>query len=88
MATEDILLDGPVVGVAVTTTYPEPPPTNCVTLPWSERGHPATGLRRRSAAVCDWLVSFRPSEAVTEGGHVPGRTLQAILSTVRDLNVE
>lgn len=85
-ADEDVLLDKPIFGVAVTTTYSEPPPANCVPLPWNVRGHPATRLRRRSAAVCDWLVSFRPSEVATLEGYVPARTLQAILRTVRDLN--
>ncbi len=61
-ASGEIVLDSPVAAAAITTTYPEPPPANKVELPWTHYGHPATGLRRRSAVVCDWIVRVRPSE--------------------------
>jgi len=84
--TSEIVLDGPVVGVAVTTTYPEPPPREFVELPWDRRRHPATRLVRRSAAVCNWLVELTPSQVVEVRGYVPTKVLLQIIERVRDLN--
>lgn len=85
-ATRDILLDQPIVGLAVTTTFPDPPPLNCVPLPWQPEGHPATGLRRRSAAVCNWPVVLRPSEIDQIAGYVPTKTLLRVLSRVAEIS--
>ncbi len=83
--TDEILLDQPMVAVAITTTFPEPPPASHVPLPWYPTGHPMTGLRRRSAAVCDWLVTFRPSDVEAIGGRVPTKPLAEVLARLRDL---
>ncbi len=85
-ATDEIILDQLVDGVAVTTTFAEPAPSDCIELPWQPNGHPATQLRRRSAAVCSWLVQFRQSEVVSVEGYVPGKTFLRILQTVAEIN--
>lgn len=84
-ATDEIVLDQPIVAVAITTTYPEPPPRNCVPLPWSPHRHPATRLARRSAAVCDWLIQVLPSDIELTGGYVPARTMLRILECLQGL---
>lgn len=87
-SSDEILLDAEIVGVAVTSTLSDPSPPEYVLLPWSDRGHPATGLRRRSAAVCNWLVRLHPSDIDETMGFVPTKTLLAIVEKVRMLNQE
>lgn len=82
----EIVLDSPVIGVAVTTTYPEPPLREHVELPWSRQRHSATRLARRSAAVCNWLVRLLPSQVIEVRGFVPTKTLLEIVKRVRELN--
>jgi hypothetical protein len=84
-ATDEMLLDEPIVGVAVTTTFPDPPNQWQIPLPWWDHGHPATRLRRRSAAVCNWLVKFRHSDVQSVEGYVPGVTLAKVLRIVARL---
>lgn len=78
-ATDQILLNAQIVGVAITCSFRNPPPENCVLLPWQRSNHPATGLARRSAAVCDWLVTLTPSDIEKIEGYVPRRYLLEIL---------
>jgi len=85
-ATGEILLDQPVVGVAVSTRVSEPRSIDEVRLPYSRFGHPATRLRRRCVAVCYWLVEVRPSDLGLVEGYVPTRILLKILRRVRELN--
>lgn len=87
-ASDDIAPDRPVVGVAVTTTFPHPAPEGMIELPWFPRGHPATGLARRSAAVCNWLVEFTPEDVLSVRGGVPESILLKILANVRRLEDE
>ena len=82
--TDQIFMNSPLVGVAVTTSVGEKPPAPNVLLPWDPRGRPATRLRRRSAAVCNWLVTFRPSDVQSVEGYVPQKTLLRILQTVKE----
>ncbi len=71
-----------IVGVAVTTSFPEPPPPSYVELPWDPTGRASTGLRRRSAAVCNWLVAFESHEVDAAIGTVPSAMLLAILQAL------
>lgn len=84
--TSEIVLDNPIVAVAVTTTFPEPPTRQYVELPWDRRGHPATKLARRSAAVCNWLVELTTSQVEEIKGFIPTRTLIEIINRVRELS--
>ena len=67
------------VFAAVTTTFRDPSPRNVIPLPWHPRGHPVTGLSRRSAVVTDWLVVLRNEDVVGLGGDVPARILKSII---------
>jgi len=84
--TDEMVLDAPIFGVAVTTSYPDPPGHEYVELPWYRHGHPATGLTRRSAAACRWVVELRPSQIVETKGFVPTKILLEIVRRVRELN--
>ena len=82
----EIILDSPIVVVAITTRLHEPLPRTHVALPWSPRGHPATGLWKPCAAVCTWLIELRPSDLQQQKGYLPGRTLVALLERLRELH--
>src|SRR6266540_843287 len=77
-ADHQIAVGRQIVGVAVTTTFPDPPPADHVPLPWDPTRRSVTRLRRRSAAVCTWLVPFEPDAVDEIGGHVPAGTLLQI----------
>jgi mRNA-degrading endonuclease toxin of MazEF toxin-antitoxin module len=51
----DIRPDGEVWVVAISSQLSEAPADALVELPWERRGHPRTGLKERSAAVCTWM---------------------------------
>ena len=85
-ATDEIVLDGPIVGVAVSTLVSVPVPDEHIELPWQPQGHPATRLRRRSVAVCNWLVEVHFSELEPTEAYVPSKTMLRIIETVRRLN--
>jgi len=85
-ATDEIVLDEPLVGVAVSTLVSEPLPDGHIEIPWQVNGHPATRLRRRSVAVCNWLIQVTRSELEPTEAYVPSKTLLAIIQAVRRLN--
>lgn len=85
-ATDEVVLDEPIVLAAITSQFPDPPPQECVALPWAPGGHPATRLWKRSAVVCTWLVEVRPSALVEYKGYVPLKTLQKILLRLREVH--
>jgi len=82
---ERIAAGGPLDVVAITTLLPDPLPFDHVPLPWHAQRHPRTGLNKRNAAVCSWLVEVEASRAVRKIGHVPGRQLLQIASILRAL---
>jgi hypothetical protein len=53
-----------------------------VKLPWHPTGHPITKLKRRSAAVCDWIVPIQSEDVQSVSGQVPVRLLIQILERV------
>jgi hypothetical protein len=84
--TNEIVLDAPIVGVAITATYPDPPPDTHIELPWHPRRHQATQLVKRSAAVCNWLVTLKASQVGEMKGFVPTKTMVDIVRKVTKLN--
>ena len=84
-ATEEIKAGEPMVGVAISTTFDPRVPQGHVELPWHRGGHPRTGLKQRSAALCTWLVEFEESSIQEYGGVVPGKKLVEILEKVAAL---
>jgi len=85
-SSDDIIQDRPIVGLAITTTFPQPVPASHVEIPWHPRGHPCTGLRRRSAVVCDWPVVFSPHTA-TVRGFLPTVYLIEVLEKVKQFGI-
>jgi hypothetical protein len=82
----EISLDQPLVLMAVTTTYPEPPPRDCIPLPWnSDPRRVSTGLARRSAAVITWLDTVYADEIVDVIGGVPPNLMREIRTRVAKL---
>jgi hypothetical protein len=84
--TDEIVMDNEICAVAITTTYEDPPPDTHIELPWFRHRHSVTGLSRRSAAVCNWLVRVRPGDIVEIKGRVPSTILLDIINRVRELN--
>jgi mRNA interferase MazF len=68
--------------VAVTSRLSEPLPGDHVLLPWHPQGHPRTGLNRRCAAVCTWLVQIQPGDIRDIAGVTPGPVLVEILRKI------
>ncbi len=85
--TSQIVLDARIVAVAVTTTFPEPAPDTHVELPWHPRGHLVTGLCRRSAAVCNWIVSLTPGSIQSVAGGLSMKLTLRIVERVNSLNI-
>jgi mRNA-degrading endonuclease toxin of MazEF toxin-antitoxin module len=78
--TAEISSDGDMVVVANTSRLDMAAPGDQVELPWHRDGHPRTGLREPSAAVCTWLVRI-PSSAIDRyGGQVPTPQMLRILA--------
>src|SRR5947209_13466878 len=80
--TDQLTPAGPFDVVAVTSRLADPLPEDHVLLPWHPRGHPRTGLNRRCAAVCTWLVQIVDSDIQDVAGIVPTSVLATILAKV------
>jgi len=80
----DIAAGRPIVAVAVTTTYPDPPPSVAVELPWHRDGAASTGLRRRSAAIATWAVVVDAAAVERVVGVAPLRCVIAVRLKQRD----
>jgi mRNA-degrading endonuclease toxin of MazEF toxin-antitoxin module len=77
--TAQISSSEPVLLVAVTTTFPDPPPASHVPLPWnSDPRRVATLLARRSAAVVEWLATVRLADILEVKGDVPAKQMRII----------
>ncbi len=68
--------------VAVTSRVPEPLPPDHVLLPWHRQRHPRTGLNRKCAAVCTWVVRISPGDVEDVAGVLPGAVLLDILTKI------
>jgi hypothetical protein len=67
------------LAVAITGTLSLPLPNDHVELPWHAQKHPRTGLTKRCAAVCSWLLEVMEEDVVSIGGRVPDNKLLEIL---------
>lgn len=70
----------PIGGVAISTTSPDPPPPECVELNWDPQGRSSTGLRRRSWAVCTWIVEMLPESVEASDKYVPSHVVSEIIA--------
>ena len=84
--TSQHILDQPVIVLAITTTFPDPPSSNQVQLPWDARRHRATRLARRSAVVCNWVTSVPVSDLKPTGGFLPKKYLIHVLQVFNQLH--
>jgi hypothetical protein len=76
--TDQIRDDEPLQAMAVSTTFPEPPPKDHVQLPWHPSGRVMTKLRKRSAAVLSWIVELDIDDIVELHGDVPVKLMLEI----------
>ena len=76
---------GTVDCVAVSTSVPDPPPADCVALPWDSHGRTSTRLRRRCLAVCSWAVTVAADQVEHAGGYVPADVMRRILELVEKI---
>jgi hypothetical protein len=75
----EILPDRPLALMAVTTSFPDPPPPDCIELPWNpDPRRVGTGLAQRSAVVVTWMETAYPDEIDGVIGAVPKRLLAEI----------
>jgi mRNA-degrading endonuclease toxin of MazEF toxin-antitoxin module len=79
---DEIVANELVVAVAITGTLPKKLPADHVLLPYHNDGHPRTGLRRRCAAVCSWLIEFHPEDVKEVKGVTPKKELAEILDKI------
>jgi hypothetical protein len=85
-AAAEISSEQPLTVMAITTTFADPPPPNCVTLPWnSDPRRVPTGLARRSAAVVNWLDMVYPDEVDGIIGMMPPKILAEIQRRLANL---
>ena len=80
--TDQLTSTGPFDAVAITSRLDKPLPEDHVLLPWHPKGHPRTGLNRRCAAVCTWLVQITESDIQDVAGIVPAAEMDCILAKV------
>jgi len=74
----------PLVLMAITTTYPNPAPSDHIELPWNpDRRRTSTRLARRSAAVVTWLVTVYSDEVEDVIGDLPPKILNIIRQRLR-----
>jgi hypothetical protein len=70
------------LAVAGSTSFPEPLPNECVLLPWHPEGKVKTKLKRKTVAVCNWMVKLGVAEVREIGGFVPPEIMKAILEKI------
>jgi len=84
--TDEIYDDQPLIVIAITSTFPEPPPSDHVPLPWQNGGHPRTHLNRRNAAIVTWFAEVRIDEILEVAGDVPPKQMRQIAAKLDALN--
>ncbi len=79
---DQISVSGTFQVVAVTSTLASPLPDDHVLLPWHAQGHSRTGLSRKCAAVCSWMVTISVNDVQNIVGRVPGPIFAQIAAKV------
>lgn len=88
LASADAVARGVIDGVAVSTAVPDPPPEDCIPLPWDPSGRAVTGFHARCFAVCSWGASLAPSDVEDSGKHVPPNVVTEILQRIATLRAK
>jgi hypothetical protein len=77
--TDRISAASPLLVMAITTTFSEPPPPWHVPLPWNpDPRRVRTRLARRSAAVVTWVDQLGVSDVLAVRGEVPIKVMREI----------
>jgi mRNA-degrading endonuclease toxin of MazEF toxin-antitoxin module len=74
----------PLFLVAITSNVVEPLPENQVELPWDPTGKARSGLKKRSVAVCDWVVTAEQGHIERVIGHLPPTFMVEIVRRLPD----
>jgi mRNA-degrading endonuclease toxin of MazEF toxin-antitoxin module len=82
---EEIRSDQGLLCVGITSTFPRKLPDDCVLLAYHPRGHPRTGLKKRCAAMCSWLVEIDEEAVHRYIGMASPRELEQILDVLESL---
>ncbi len=79
---DDALAAGyPIVAGAITTALPHPLTGDYVVLPYKNppgTRHPRTGLTRKAAVLCTWLLIVERRNVVGRSGFVPSSSMASI----------
>jgi hypothetical protein len=67
-------------GVAISHTFPHPPPATSIPLPYQRQGNCQTGLSSPSVAVCDWRVIVGKADIMRRMGTCPPKPHAAVLA--------
>ena len=81
-STEEIASASLVVVAAITGTFDRPLSEKQIELPWTNLGHPVTGLTKPSVVVCDWLVKVPICDVRATGHRCPKSILEQILNQI------
>jgi mRNA-degrading endonuclease toxin of MazEF toxin-antitoxin module len=81
-ATAEIQPNRPIAAVAITGALADPLSSDCVELPWHRNKHPRTGLKKRCAARCRWLIAVNPNDIKEYAGIVPVSKMLEILARI------
>ena len=82
---EDLQHGGPIVMAAISSTLPDPLTLDHVLLPWHNNRHPRTGLTKRAAVVCSWVIRVDRRAIERISGKVPEARLKEIATRTREL---
>jgi len=73
--------------MAITTSYPAPPPPTHVELPWhNDPECVGTHLGKRCAAVINWLRCVETEDVEELAGDVPPKLMLEILGRLENLS--
>ncbi len=81
-ASADIVADGALRVLAITTRLPTPLPEDHVLLPWDPQGKARSGLRRRCAAVAGWQLEIPVADVQQVVGILPPAVIAELLAKV------
>jgi mRNA-degrading endonuclease toxin of MazEF toxin-antitoxin module len=85
---DEVRADAPLLAVGITGTLPTPLPDGYVLLPWDRAGHRQTGLKKKSAAVCNWIVRVAPSGSLQVIGRAPNAQFAEICQKVQAIRAQ
>jgi hypothetical protein len=76
--TAEVRAGQPFAAVAGSTSTQHPLSSDRIELPWDSSGNCRTRLRKRTVAVCSWLLQVREEDIRQFGGVVPPKIMLEI----------